>query len=130
MQYTKIFFICKNSNFNGKNLIFLIVLFVRLCVLVLGEAVLTCTHNQCFKQKYQHFSNEISFFFTAEKNLHILHGQVPGQAQTLQLVIQFIRETCPYNIYTLILQFYIGILGYTCFLIFDPKHSGYSLERF
>ena len=35
----------------------------------LGDAVLTCTHNQCFEltfQKYQNFSDEI---FNAEKNL-------------------------------------------------------------
>ena len=43
-----------------------------------GEAVLTCTHNECFEQTYKNhhlFSNEI-VNFNAEKILSILHGQV------------------------------------------------------
>ena len=42
------------------------------------EAVLTCTHNQCFEHKYQKhqiISNEI-FYFVAEKKICILHRGV------------------------------------------------------
>ena len=43
-------------------------------------AVLLCTHNQCFENIKNidfFFSNEISLiFFSAEKDLCILHGQV------------------------------------------------------
>ena len=45
---------------------------------VLGEAVLTSTHNLCFEQKYekyQMFSNEIFNVYNF-KNLWILHGHV------------------------------------------------------
>ena len=42
-------------------------------------AVLTCTHNQCFEQKYQNFQNisdDIFIFFLLKKSLYIVHGHV------------------------------------------------------
>ena len=56
----------------------------------LGKAVLTCTHNQCFKQKYekyQNFSTENLFFYNF-KNLCILHGYVFVMTENLA------RHTC------------------------------------
>ena len=44
----------------------------------LAEAVQTCTHDLCLSKcikKYQNFTGP-GEFFTAEKNLCILHGQV------------------------------------------------------
>ena len=44
----------------------------------LNEAVLTCTHNICFEQKYEN-SKKIQLkivIFTALKNCCILHGRV------------------------------------------------------
>ena len=41
--------------------------------------VLTCTHNQCFEQKYQNFQNisdDIFIFFLLKKSLYIVHGHV------------------------------------------------------
>ena len=44
------------------------------------EAVLTCTHNLCFEQKKKKKNIKIFLmklsFFTIEKNLGIMHGQV------------------------------------------------------
>ena len=40
----------------------------------LTEAVITCTHNLCFEQKYgnsQKKSNENCHFYTREKSLHV-----------------------------------------------------------
>ena len=44
----------------------------------LSEAVLTCTHNLCFEQKYEK-SKKLSpkiVIFTAVKNHYMLHGRV------------------------------------------------------
>ena len=37
---------------------------------VLGEAVLTCTHNQYFKHKFQKYKTISKDFFTAKNSLH------------------------------------------------------------
>ena len=46
-----------------------------LCVLVRTEAVLTCTHNICFEQKYENSKNNqmkiVIFQYNREKSLYI-----------------------------------------------------------
>ena len=49
MQYTAIFHGCKNVNFLDE--IFLIFFLFLLKTLIVGEAVLTSTHNLCFRAK-------------------------------------------------------------------------------
>ena len=52
MQYTEIFKVVKNENFQWKKFdIFLIFAQNIDCGYLLGEAVLTCTHNLCFGAK-------------------------------------------------------------------------------
>ena len=48
-------------------------------IFALNEAVLTCTHNICFGQKYENSitnSTENCHFYSREKNSCILHGRV------------------------------------------------------
>ena len=57
-----------------------------------GEAVLTCTHDLCLKQKYKkNLKNFLMKFsiFTAEKDLCtcILHGQVFVMAENFEFTI-------------------------------------------
>ena len=40
-------------------------------VFFIGQAVLTCTHNQCFEQIYSKYQN-----LSDEKNISILHGRI------------------------------------------------------
>ena len=64
------FYVVELGQYAGVKLFFLFLIHK------VGEAVLTCTHNECFEQnqeKYQTFSNEIFSFFTAEKKILVYY---------------------------------------------------------
>ena len=57
---------------------FLIIALKHILWVLVRTAVLTCTHNKCFEQKYEN-SQKIKLkivIFTAVKNCCILHGRV------------------------------------------------------
>ena len=67
------------------------------------EVVLTCTHNQCFEQKYEKKNPLKMNIFTAVKYCCILHGRVYVMSNLLFLV-QRIHCVC-YFIMTLPVPF-------------------------
>ena len=98
MQHTAIFHGCKNDNFRLQSFDYFHIFAQNIdwgyMLEAPPEALLTCTHNLCFEQKYENSqknSTENCHIFTAVKNRCMLHGHV--------FVMRSLFSRCPIHLF-------------------------------